>query len=166
LLRHNRAVRTHRALYPLALVALLGLLTAGAAVLGSSQSPTLYFPSVPANDPAAKSVLDLALERTMAAPSFTWHVPPSVGPETLIYNAPNRIHDYRGSSPASQSIGVGTTYYFEASDYSESSNGAQDWVKLDAPVGYSDANIYALKYLSQLQQAQSVQPLCCLSSRI
>jgi hypothetical protein len=77
-----------RVLTPFCLLALLAVLTAGAAALGLSQSPTLYLPALPLNDPQAQSTLDLAVDRTMAAASFTWRIPHSVGlGETLIYNA-------------------------------------------------------------------------------
>ena|ERR1700722_18608266 len=104
-------MEANRVLIPFSLLTLLAVLTVGAAALGLSQSPTLYFPTVPSNDPHAQSALDLAVERTMTAASFTWSVPHSVGfGETLIYNAPNEIHDYLGSSPATESYGVGSIY--------------------------------------------------------
>jgi hypothetical protein len=146
-----------RVLIPFCLLALLAVLTVGAAALGLSQSPTLYFPTVPSNDPHAQSALDLAVERTMAAASFTWRVPRSVGfGETLIYNAPKEIHDYLGSSPATESYGVGSTYYFRASDYYENTAPSTSWVKMIDPAGYSDARTYAMKFLRVLQQASSV----------
>jgi hypothetical protein len=150
-------MQAKRVLIPFCLLALLAVLTVGAAVLGLSQSPTLYLPTVPSNDPHAQSALDLAVERTMAAPSFTWRVPHSVGfGETLIYNAPDEIHDYLGSSPATESYGVGSTYYFRASDYYENNAPSTSWVKMIDPPGYSKARIYAMKFLRILQQASSV----------
>jgi hypothetical protein len=146
-----------RVLIPFSLLALLAALTVGAAVLGLSQAPTLYLPTVPPNDSHAQSALDRAVERTMAAPSFTWHVPHSVGfGETLIYNAPDEIHDYLGSFPATESFGIGSTYYFRASDYYENNAPSTSWVKLVNPPGCSDARVYAMKFLRILQQASSV----------
>jgi hypothetical protein len=150
-------MQAKRVLIPFCLLALLALLTVGAAALGLSQSPTLYFPTVPSNDPHAQSSLDLAVERTAAAASFTWRVPHSVGfGETLIYNAPDEIHDYLGSSPATEAYGVGSIYYFRASDYYEDNAPSTSWVKMIDPAGYSDARTYAMKFLRILQQASSV----------
>jgi hypothetical protein len=150
-------MQAKRVLIPFCLLPLLAVLTVGAAALGLSQSPTLYFPSFPSNDPHAQSALDLAAQRTMVAPSFTWRIPHSVGlGETLIYNAPNEIHDYLGSSPSTESYGVGSIYYFRASDYYENNAPATSWVKMIDPTGYSDARTYAMKFLTLLQQASSV----------
>lgn len=145
-----------RNLLPFGLVGILGFLVLGAALFGSAQSPNLYLPSLPRNDPHAASELDAYIERTMLASSFTWKVlgENSSESEKLVYNAPDRIHDYRGSTSPIETMAVGPTYYFQASDLLDSGNG---WLRVTHPPrGYSDARIYAMTFLIQLRGAPSV----------
>lgn len=150
-------MQSWRPLCPFLLVVGLVVLTVAAAVFGIVNAPTLYWPPIPPNNPSAQSQLLGAVERTISAPSFTWSIPRSQGlAETLIYNAPNRIHDYRGSQSATESYGAATTYYFRASDYYGTDSRSTSWVKMHDPDGYSDARVYALKFLNALSKAQNV----------
>jgi hypothetical protein len=149
-------MHSRRRLVPLFFVAGLGFLTVAAAAFGASGSPRLFFASVPPNDAKAHSQLQLAIERTASASSFTLKTPRKDFPETLIYNAPDRIHDYLGSEPL-ESYGSGTTYYFRLSDYDLSDSESNRWVQIHKPPHYSSARIYAMRFLTSLSGAQSVR---------
>jgi hypothetical protein len=137
---------------PICTLVVLTLLTVGAAVVGVSSSPTVFYASLAPGNPRAAAELHAIVRRTMGATSFTWHLPGLR--ETLVYNAPNRIHDYMGSVPI-QTIGVGTTFYFQASDLTNTESNA--WLRIrHRPFGYSSANEYAMKYLTPLLSASSV----------
>jgi hypothetical protein len=116
----------------------------------------MFYASLAPGNPRATTQLDAVVRRTMAASSFTWNVhggTTTLG-EILVYNAPDRIHDYIGSTPI-ETIAVGSTYYFRASDvFDTDSNG---WVTFRyRPSGYSSAQDYAMKFLTNLLNASSV----------
>ncbi len=150
-----------RSLLPLGLLGLLGVLTIGAAILGVVSSPKLEFFSLPPSTPGAPAQFDAIVAHTMAAPSFTWHIPAGSGSlnETLIYQAPDRMRDQMGSTP---SVAIGTTFYFQRNDLEsfEDSSSAESnaWVRLRrTPSGYTSAHQYAMKFLTTLLTASSVQ---------
>jgi hypothetical protein len=148
-------MRKHIAL-PLTLLAVLGLLSVGAALLAVAQSPTLLYFSVPANDPGAAAQLDAIVRHTIDAPSFTYRIPGSNTSisETLVYQAPNRMHDEIGSQPL-ETVAIGSTFYFHR--YDAFGSGGQGWVKfVHPPLGYTSARQYAMTLLQRALVGDSV----------
>jgi hypothetical protein len=142
-----------RLIIPFLLVAVLTVLVIAAAVTGARSESDKASEGVPPNDPVAAGDLRSIIERTATALNFTEEVdlegPGVPGPETLVYNAPDKVEIYVKRRTQSPIITIGSTQYILNVD-------GPGWAKSQVPTP-EDGRKVAEEPLSALLDSRSVQ---------